>query len=228
MKSSITRSVAFSFACVILLAGFSTNSDAAAGTFSDRAKKWQFAFGPHYTNSTSVDFDGGASADIDSDWGGYLGFGYNFDEKLALDFDISWGSASYTGTRVLQNNTKETISGRLDTSSTRFNLLYYFMDKALTPFVAGNIGWTWIDSNIAAGPPVTGCWWDPWWGWVCSGVQPTYGSTEFSYGVSLGFRYDVNQSFFMRGSVGNNWVDISNTSSTPDVTFYRYDFGFMF
>jgi len=48
------------------------------------------------------------------------------------------------------------------------------------------IGWTWIDTNIPDGPPVGGCWWDPWWGYVCTTTYPTKTKSAFSYQATLG------------------------------------------
>ena len=162
MKHNIVKVSLLAFIGLLLLSVFNTSFASKAGARSDRAERWQFYLGGNYVNSTSIDFGGGAKADIVGDMGWMFGFGYNFNEKLALDFDFGWNSMSYTGTRVVEDTSKEIFSGRMDTSSTRFNLIYHFMDKRLTPYITGNIGWTWIDSNIPAGPPSSGCWWDPW------------------------------------------------------------------
>ncbi|HEY5603208.1 MAG TPA: outer membrane beta-barrel protein [Gammaproteobacteria bacterium] len=210
-----------------LLAG-SSACLAEGGSASHRKGQWQGLISTNYVNSDTIDFGGGASADINGDMGWLFGFGYNFDEHLALDFEISWNSVSYTATRVLDPGGPEQFGGWLDTSSTRFNLTYNFMAKALTPFISANIGWAWIDSNIPSGPPSSTCWWDPWWGYICSGYQPTYSRTEFTYGAGLGLRFDLGNNVFLRGIIGQQWIDVSNASSTPDFTMYRFDFGFLF
>ncbi|WP_455219705.1 outer membrane beta-barrel protein [Kaarinaea lacus] len=228
MRYSTKKICTITFTTLILLSVLKASFAAGAGSLSDRGERWQFYLGGNYVNSSSIDFGGGSKADIVGDMGWAFGFGYNFNEKLALDFDLGWNSMSYTGTRVLDNGSKDTFGGRMDTSSTRFNLIYHFMDKQLTPYITGNIGWTWIDTNIPAGPPGSVCWWDPWWGWICGPYQPTYGSTEFSYGTSLGLRYDAGRAFFFRGSIGKQWIDISSASGTPDFTSYRFEFGWLF
>ena len=212
---------------VILTAGFGT---CLAAEPSHRAGLWEGFLSANYLNGETVDFDGGASAEIDGDMGWIFGFGYNFNENLALDMELGWNSVSYTGTRVAQNPppATETYGGWLDTTSTRFNLTYNFMAKTFTPFVSANIGWAWIDSNIPSAPPQTGCWWDPWWGYVCSGYQPTYAKSEFAYGAALGVRFDLKDNIFLRGIVGEQWVDVNNTNSTPSFTNYRFDFGMLF
>jgi opacity protein-like surface antigen len=216
------------FLAGLALIAASNTCFAAAGSMSDREGQWQAFFATNYVDSDSIDFDGGAQADINGDLGWLFGFGYNFNEQLALDFEISWNSVSYTATRVLEAGGTEQIGGWLDTSATRFNLTYHFTEKALTPFISANIGWAWIDTNIPSGPPSTGCWWDPWWGYICSGYQPTYSRTEFTYGAGLGLRFDTGKNVFLRGVISQQWLDVGGASSTPDFLMYRFDLGFMF
>jgi len=189
----------------------------------------QGSFGVNYVNSKTINFDGGAKADINGDMGWLVSFGYNLSENLALDLDLGWSSVSYTGTRIEQGPPvgQTQYGGRLDTTSTHFNLTYYFMTKTFTPFVSANIGGTWIDSDIPVGPPVTGCWWDPWYGQLCGPYQPTYANSEFTYGAGLGLRYDARNNVFVRGTIGQQWLDISSASGTPDFTMYRIDLGLL-
>ena len=209
---------------VILTAGFSTCLAAEA---SHRAGNWQGFMSANYLNSETIDFGGGSKAEIDGDMGWIFGFGYNFNEKLALDMELGWNSVSYTGTRVQPPSTTEQFSGWLDTTSTRFNLTYNFMAKTFTPFVSANIGWVWVDTNIPVGPPAGGCWWDPWLGY-CVPYQPTYAKTEFAYGAALGVRFDLKDNLFLRGIIGEQWADVSKADSTPSFTQYRFDFGMLF
>ena len=72
------------------------------------------------------------------------------------------------------------------------NAIWHLMDGPLTPYVGAGLGWTWIDTNVPTGPPVTGCWWDPWWGYVCYTDYPTKTTDAFSYQAILGVRYEFN------------------------------------
>ncbi len=76
--------------------------------------------------------------------------------------------------------------------------------------------------------PSTGCYWDPWWGYVCYPYPPTYTATEFSYNAALGVCWDIRESFFLRASIGKQWIDVDKASSTPDITLGRLDIGFAF
>jgi opacity protein-like surface antigen len=227
MNRNIFCNVVLSLLCMTVISVPAT-SFAAASSPSEREGKWESFFVGNYVDSTSIDFGGGANVDINGDLGFLFGFGYNFNEKLALDFQMAWNSVSYTGTRVSDTGATQQYGGTLDTSSTLFNLTYHFMAQRLTPFIGANAGWSWIDTNIPAGPITGACWWDPWYGYVCSGYQPTYTSTDFTYGASLGLRFDVSKEVFFRGSAGKQWIDNSRASSTPDFTNYRFDLGFFF
>ena len=55
----------------------------------------------------------------------------------------------------------------------QLNGTFVFTDKAVSPFVEAGLGWTNFDSNVASEPPITGCWWDPWWGYICSNFYST-------------------------------------------------------
>jgi len=208
---------------VILTVGFST---CLAAQPSHRAENWQGFMSANYLNSETIKFDNGSKAEINGDMGWIFGFGYNFNENLALDMELGWNSVSYTGTRVQTSPpATDQFSGWLDTTSTRFNLTYNFMAKTFTPFVSANIGWAWIDTNIPAGPG--GIWCDPWTGW-CAPYQPTYSKSEFGYGAALGVRFDVKDNLFLRGIIGEQWVDVNGADSTPSFTNYRFDFGMLF
>jgi hypothetical protein len=211
-----------------MLTAVCSPSYADAGSASNREGKWEMYFSPNYVNSSTLDGEGGSSADINGDLGWLFGFAYNLNEKFALGFEFGWNSVSYTANRAYGAGLVDRAGGTLDTSGTRLYATYNFMAKRFTPYVTGNIGWTWIDTNVPSGPPSTSCWYDPWLGYICSGYQPTYTTTEFTYGGSLGLRFDVSNNVFLRGSVGEQWLDVNTGGGTPSFTNYRLDIGFLF
>ena len=217
------------FLCIALLSF-------EAHAFQDsRAEKWQFYLAPQFTNSKSLQFDNGAEADINerSTWA--FGIGYNVDEHIELNLAFSVGNSNYSGTRIIDNtpedpenpNGPQKFSANLYTSTIKFDFTYNLLKSDLTPFIAASIGSTFIDSGVPTGNIITGCWWDPWWGYVCFPTEQTYTSTEFTYGASLGVRYDVNRKFFIKAGVARNYLDINSTNSA-DFTTYQMAFGLMF
>jgi hypothetical protein len=100
----------------------------------------------------------------------------------------------------------------------QFNVL----ENTVTPFVRGSLGFTWVDTNIPAGPGF--CWWDPWWGYICD--QPTVEDTSFSYGAAAGVRADINERFFIEGSYQILWLDLDR-GDTPSLDGWRLNIGWM-
>jgi len=197
-------------------------------SLSDRKDRWEVFFQTRYLDSIDVDFIGGAEASLNDDMAWAFGLGYNYTEHWAFNFEIGWSDAGYSGTRIDDDGTPQAVSGNLYTSSTNFSGIYNFSAQRFTPFIGASIGWTFVDSNIPNGLPETICWYDPWWGYICDSYVPTKTTTEFSYGAVLGLRFDVNDKLFLRGSAGKQWIDFSHTSSTPDLTAFRFDIGVMF
>jgi opacity protein-like surface antigen len=218
---------------VVALLVVSISAGAADPTsYRPRQDRYEFTLQPRYVASKTIDFNGGTSIDTDADLGFGFGFGYNFTNKFAMHLDWSWASANYkakirtTDIGGISTGTT-TASGTLDASTFALNMSYYFLEGPLTPFVMGGIGWTWVDSNIPSGLPQTGCWWDPWYGYICTSYQDTYAKDYFSYSLGLGGRWDVTPGFFLRGSVIWQWMDVGDAGNT-DFPGGRLDIGFMF
>ena len=104
---------------------------------------------------------------------------------------------------------------------------YHFFDGPLTPYIEANVGGTYVNTDIAAGPPVVGSYYDPWYGNICGVSQPTKSGTFLSYGVGGGLRWDVNNLLFFRGGARQEWIDLSHTG-TPSFTIIKLDLGFKF
>jgi opacity protein-like surface antigen len=207
------------------LSFISTQSVAVPG---NRTGQWQISLIPSYTNSKSIQFDGGAAADINAHSGFAIGIGYNFSDYLELDLDIGSANANYTGTRISDDgNNTEKYNGTYYTSHMNLGLTYNFIASRLTPFVKGNLGLNYVDSGIPTGNIGTVCWYDPWWGYYCGPYAQTYTSSDLSYGADLGLRFDITSKVFLKGSVGQSYIDFNN-SSTTDFTIYKFIVGFSF
>jgi Outer membrane protein beta-barrel domain len=217
----------------LLLAIISTSVQAA---FNDsRTDKWEFFLAPQITNSKVLQFDNGAEANINKRSALGFGFGYNVNRHIELTVLFSSSNSNYTGTRIIDNNPElqdppngsQKFTSNLYTSTIDFGFTYNFLSGPLTPYISANIGSTYVDSGVPTGNIVTGCWWDPWWGYICSPTAQTYTSTEINYGAGIGLRYDFNRKLYIKGGVAKNYLDI-NSSNTPDFTTYQFIFGFMF
>jgi opacity protein-like surface antigen len=214
----------------ILIAVLGITGTAQADTYRSRAERWEFTVQMRYLDAQSIQFTGGSELDVNSDIGWGFGFGYNFNDHLALSLDIGWNSPNYDATIVSADTppaADRRASSELSTSSMHLNLHYNFIAGPITPFVTAGIGTTFVDSNLAYGPPSSSCWWDPYWGYYCSTYQPTYSDTRFSYGGSVGIRWDLARDAFLRASIGTYWIDMKN-SGDQDFATGRLEFGFMY
>ncbi len=195
---------------------------------ADRDQNWEFTLQPRYVESTEIEFGGGSRVDINSDIGFGFGMGYNLNENFALRGTISWFSASYSGTRVLDTGAEQTFSSRLDSSTIGIGADYYLTKGRVSPYVNVSAGWTFVDTNIPAGLPQSICWWDPWWGYICDTYQPTVGDTEFSYSVALGLRFELSDRMFLRAGVSDYSIDYDNSLSSDNSLITQLDIGFSY
>ena len=79
-----------------------------------------------------------------------------------------------------------------------------------------------VDTNIVADYQV-GCWYDPWWGYICNGYTSTYGWDGLCYGAGAGVRWEPSEAVYIQ--VGYEWneLDLSNTNQFQ---MFRVDLGF--
>src|SRR5688572_14433140 len=202
---------------------------AASAQSADRAGSWESRFGILWLNSSSWDFNGGTTADIDSDVSWLLGAGYHLSDQLELGGSLSFGQTDYTA-NIVGDELGEIfdVRGEYESTTLFFDATWNFMPGQFSPFVSAGLGWSWVDTNIADEPPETGCWWDPWWGYVCTTFQDTKTIDGFAYGLGAGARFDFSDTLALRGSYRIMWVDVENASGTPDMDGFELSLGWKF
>lgn len=200
----------------------------------DRAQHWDLSIGALYMGSESIGGGGAqgqqsSSLEIDDDWGLGFTFGYNFTNHWALSFDLNFLTPRYQATLVPEDpaDSPETFSHQMDMFSGLVRGTYNILQGPITPFIDLSAGFTYIDSNVADRPPTTGCWWDPWWGYVCQTFASTYNDTRFSYGGGFGVRWDIGSDMFFRATYSIMTLDMGN-SSDPLLDIGRLDIGWRF
>lgn len=218
----------------VLAGGFFANASSAqsfgVSGSGDRANHWEIFGGLRPVFSETVDFDGGSTIDTDDDLGFAFGFGYNIDEHLLVGGEMAWSSIDYDGTVRSADTPGSTasLSGEFDTFALSGNLTYHFMEGPLTPYASATLGYTWVDSNIATGPPVTGCWWDPWFGYICDTFVDTKTEESFNYGLGVGVRWDFARGWFGRLSYEQRWFSLDEADGTPTFGGLHIDVGSKF
>ena len=219
----IERTITVVALAVVLLAG------ATAADAQYREGRWEFSLGTFYQLGTEVEAENGSIIDTNDDFGFTLGGGYNFSDRLATTFAFQWAGVGYDATGMDEDGNDFDIRGKYDSFTLSANLVLNLADGPFVPYVGAGIGWTWIDTNIPSGPPTTGCWWDPWWGYVCYSSYPTETTDAFSYQALLGIRYEFdNDRTFLRLGYTSQWMNFSSASGTPRFDVVVLDIGWMF
>jgi len=206
-------------ATVMALAGTAQ----AENTYTGRAQHWDFSIQTRYTDSRDFDGGNGTSVSLNDDLGWGFGFGYNANERFNIGMLMSWRSISYNATVVDATDPTDIVqyNSWLDTGTFAVTADWNILPKRFTPYINGMLGWTMIDTNIAASYQ-TGCWYDPWWGYVCDTYASTYGTDEGSWALGAGLRLEVNPQFFLRIGYEKDWI---NDATTDGFDIIRIDAG---
>jgi hypothetical protein len=230
MRQMLRISAACLIVAIVGVAVLTTDADAQAYMTSrpgGRAGSWDFFMPLTFSPSWTIDGQGGSKADFDATWGFGFGFGYNLSDHFQMNGLFSWSARNYTATLVDANTGQTTRYGNTAYSSTfSLNGIFYLLPGDITPFVSGGVGLTYTDTSIPTGfGGGTTCWWDPWYGYVCSNSYPTKTETDVSYSLGIGVRFDLNRQFSLQPSYNKAWIDV-NKAGTPDFDIWRLDFIF--
>lgn len=193
---------------------------------SGRTGRVEFLVDALYQNSASIDFEKGDKLKTDGEFGLGLEVGYNVNDNFNVSWAFAWNSVGYDATVTQEGGGAVGISGDYTQWTTYFAADYNIMTGPVTPFVSAGIGWNWVDTNVPDGRPVTGCWWDPWYGYVCADYYPTKLVDNFTYKLGLGVRYDVNRQFFMKAGYEWQFQDLSKADGSPSFGVWKVGFGF--
>lgn len=199
----------------------------AAPALADRAGAWEATVQLVGNANESSQGRNGSSLEVDNDVGLAFGAAYNFNEHLAAGLELTFLNPDYTATIQTDNNGSRTYDTELDVFNGQLSATWNFLPGAFTPYAQAGIGWTYIDSNIIDGLPVTGCWWDPWWGYVCTNYYSTYDDTRFSYGAGLGLRYEFSRTMFASGGYSHVEIDGGGDGVEPELDLWRLQLGWI-
>ena len=202
---------------------------ATAVAQNDRSDMWEFGLIISDMSSEALSADMGSSIAIDGDTGFGLSVAYNISNRFAVGADFIWSSAKYTAVLTPDGpGIPEVINHKMDLFTYTFTGTWNLLDGPLTPYLEANYGWTNIDSNIADQPPITGCWWDPWWGYVCDTFYSTYSKTRTSYGGAAGLRWDSGNGWTLKASYGFLEIDTSKATEKANMDVIRVDLAWLF
>ena len=216
------RSLSF----IILLAFCSS---ASAQVVLDRAGTWDVGIHLIDTGSETLSGDRGSAIDVEGELGWGFSSLYHFNNRLALGVEFSWVKPNYLATRVLENTLQtDTLRAELGVFNMQAKGVYHFLEGPLTPYIEAGLGWTDIDSNIISGPPTTGCWWDPWWGYVCDTFFDTYSETRTSMSAAIGLRWEMSPAAVMKASYGTLEIDTARAIEKASLDTFRVEFAWRY
>jgi opacity protein-like surface antigen len=204
--------------CLMCLLAAASIGTASAQSRDTRGPGWEFSFDVIYQDGSNMSFDGGTTASLHDDWGLTISAAYRFNERLEAGFGLDWQTVSYDA--HLQSATLPGlnigVNGDLEAFTPRGWLNYNFIQGPFTPFVTAGIGWAFVDTNIPNSRVEVGCWWDPWYGQICTPYQSTKSIDSFVYHFGVGVRWDIGPGYSMRLAYEKHWFDYGHANGTPD------------
>jgi opacity protein-like surface antigen len=145
-----------------------------------------------------------------------------------MQFALDWADVDYRANLVRQNGSSVSANGTMESFTPRMNVQFNVLDRPLTPFLMAGVGYSYIDTNIPNGRPQTGCWYDPWYGYICQTYQSTKTTDELTYQFGVGGRWDFSSTGSVRVAYERHYIDFSNTSSAPYVDQVKLGFVFRY
>ncbi len=206
----------------------------AQGYNRGKAQSWEFSVGAVYQLGDVADGGNGSSLEVEDELGFGFNIGYNFSDHLNVSADFDFLKPRYSAVIITQPDPPDgtmgstTIDHKMSQFNGRLKASYYFTDGPFLPYIEAGFGWTYLDSNVASGPPTGVCWWHPWWGPICTSFVDTFSSTEFSYGGALGIRYDLAGGSYIKFSYNLWLLDTGGSRAEPELESYRLEYGWRF
>jgi len=178
--------------------------------FERRNKTEVYGIG-QFLSSKDINFNGpnGGTIPLHMDNTGLGGFGiaYHFNDFIAIHGDFMFGGATFHGTVPLEQGGTFNINQDAFIQSGRFNIDYNIINRRITPFLTAGIGYQYIETELKNLPPANYCWWDPWWGYVCTSSQPYAWQTDFTWNAGAGLRWNITDHLMVKATGGATWLE---------------------
>lgn len=189
--------------------------------FNKRSGKWEVMFMLQQNGQQDLDFGNDFSLNVKSTTGWGFQFGYNLNQHWNLSFAFDVARPNYrTRGFVTEEGQPANFNYELDSFSGQFNGTYHFMTGRFTPYAEIGLGWTYIDSNISNGRYYYTC-----GVFYCAYRSDSYDDSSFSYHAGAGLRYEFGNRVFIKAGIARRWIDMSDSSGTPDMDYARFEIG---
>ena len=191
---------------------------------SDREPGWEVGMDVVYQDAGTIKFEGGSTINLEDDLGVSFTFGYRFNPHIEMQFALDWSDVDYRANIARVAGGSAFASGSMESFTPRVNLNVNLLDRPFTPYVMAGVGYAFIDTNIPNGRPQTGCYWDPWYGNICTTYQSTKTAEELTYQAGAGLRYDFGSGGSLRLAYERHWIDLSHASGEAAVDQIKLGF----
>ncbi len=198
------------------------------GSGSDKRGTWEWSLAAVVQDAEETGSSGGSRVDIDEAIGIGFGIGYYLSNRLVIGGDFEYLAPDYSATLIDDNGDITQFDHELTQLNLRFKGAFYLLEGPFSPYAELGAGWTYVDSNVADGPPIVGCWYHPWFGYICDGYYETFDETSFSYGGALGLRYRFQGGTILKLSYNHYEVDGSGDSPDPSLNAARLELAWNF
>jgi opacity protein-like surface antigen len=168
-----------------------------------------------YLHSDDINFNGPfgtVKTKMDDTGLGGFGVAYHFSDFFSVRADFMFGNATFRADLPL--DTGGTVGFKQDAfiNTGRFNIDYNIINRRLTPVLSAGLGYQYLETELDNAPPVNTCWWDPWWGWVCSSGTRHAWETDFTWNVAAGLRWNITDNLIIKAMGGATWLEYNNAS----------------
>jgi opacity protein-like surface antigen len=199
--------------------------------YFDRTGKAEFYGIGQYLHSDDITFHGPFN-DVkmkmsDTGLGGF-GMAYHFNQFISLRGDFMFGNADFSGDLPLDTGGTIHIKQDAFIQTGRLNVDYNIINRRITPFLTAGIGYQYLETELHRAPYYSYCYWDPWWGYICTTDHPSAWETDFTWNVGGGLRWNITEGLFIKAMVGANWIEYDNTSGITTQIEGIFAIGWMF
>jgi opacity protein-like surface antigen len=184
---------------------------------------WELGMQLAYQDEQTIALDGGFAVSVHEAFGTLIAVIHRPNERFEWQLALNWNDADYDVVR--QTATEPAIHsaiGELTALTPRVSVTYNFINRRITPYVTGGVGWSFLrtDTPSAEGTSRIP---DPWRGGAC--VQRCGELDAFTYQLGVGVRWDLTSQYTIRLSYEKQWIDFDSALHTPNFDQLRVGFG---
>jgi opacity protein-like surface antigen len=167
-----------------------------------------------YLHSSDITFNGpfgDVKTKMDDTGLGGFGVAWHFSDFFSVRADFMFGGATFSGNVPLETGGTTFIKQDAFLQTGRFNVDYNMINRRITPVLTAGIGYQYLETELNHLPPVNACWWDPWWGWICTTTHPIAWETDFTWNAGAGFRWNILDNLFIKAMANATWLEYQNS-----------------